>query len=343
MKGSIAYTISLFNHNNPTYENLDIGTAYLNLMPNIMFIVGIFLFIILFLVFIFYFIILIKKINKDPNLNKISFILLYSIISFSILKNFLDGGLLNHETIGIIISLSIILFFYNRKIINISAILLSAIFIYDIFINESSWYLYILSVIGIISLIFLIFIIYKKDVRNMLFPFITFFIICSFNLYQKIETSSYRKLKTEEQTLVIAIFQTKKLNGVFIERELIGDMKILESQNHHYKTINDLLIDLKINDNYRPVAIEWITCNPQGSKLSYTFTFKTTRKPDYLKTSKSIYNLIISPTEENFVYNAKLEIDPCIPRLDNFLIESLKDAGLKNFFIYNIKNIYFNQ
>lgn len=110
-KGIVGIILSKFGF--VDLAKIDAGSAYIGLLPSILFYIGFILLIVVLTQSIWYFVSLYYLKIKDKNIRqKIFFILGYAILSFSIIKTAVDGGILNY---GFYIGVLFIWAFINRE------------------------------------------------------------------------------------------------------------------------------------------------------------------------------------------------------------------------------------
>jgi hypothetical protein len=342
LKSIVAWVLNFFNI---TYlENIDAGGAFLNIIPHIFIIIGLILFLVVLFFFIYYFCHKIKLITE----NQFIYTILYSVLSFSLLKNIIDGGFLNYEAL-VSFSFFILLLFADKKWsqkVTISLVyfylFLNMILNFLGFFSGSKAFFYNIYYIMLYSLLLTIFFyaLGKNKVKRTLILFIileislaTFYFISFFNM------NDYRNIEIlkDDRVLVATYGILERENYDFYTS--INNLYFYEASFSENKKNKDILEELNLLDNFYPVSVYWKTCNPRGLAHHYSFKLLTDQEFEVHNFEKAINFLdfnLIGQRSGMYEYKVELNMGPCLPRPTNVIEEVFKSLGLNKFFIYQL-------
>ncbi|MCX6754389.1 MAG: hypothetical protein NTU81_00985 [Candidatus Nomurabacteria bacterium] len=332
-KAFIGQIFSLFGKNQ--FHTTDAGSAYIGIFPNYLFLFGSLLLIILIIQSIYYFGSSYKKIlDHKNNRQKIFLIIGYSLVSFSLIKTSIDGGLFNPSFI------------------------LGIIFVYLFILREkgklSTNYYYIASLIGIILLFVSLYLdttIYNKLSLG-LASTVSLFLLYTFVLY-----ASESKIRLQFLFSILMLFMLSWWQASPRDRDIHDYSSILIQSgqevyfyNENKKEIELLKVDhtesiaqlskqLNKNITYTPISSPGLNCMKNSKPSNISFTLVT-----YYPISKNILTpsrfLEFKNNESIFVksnwrtdFNAW--INPCTPELLSVVDGELQKKNINTYMIVN--------
>lgn len=348
VKGSMALILSFFQKK--VFESVDTGLAFLGIFPTPIFIFSIICLCITLGGFIYLYTHVLK--HKEETKTYI-YLITYAILSFSILKNTVDGGLFNSETIPSIFFLYIVLIGYTNKLglrlyICVTLCLSFLILCVNIYLYNN----YIIDFVGVLSLYILLTyfsIFYTKNI------YITLYIVVLsiFGIYIGIEKDRllfmYAHTTIPPQSKVY--IQTKKDIdlGLISTKEYLGDMIFYTSTTTATTSIKNIIENTGAPLNFMNVSLGDKTCNILSniSKSYYLFTKKTlTPEQEYLIknyrssfiTVKDLYRIpnLKDSMYPTYIFTATQ--NSCTGRWVEVLQELFNHYGVNEFFIsgYNL-------
>ncbi len=332
LKGSIGLIMQ--NFSNGQFENMDAGLPFLNLIPNILIWLGL----VLIMLSLGSVIIMIKTEKKDRRKwQNILYILAFTILTFSLIKNVPDGGIFSAETLPL---LFIALIFISHKAKESKKRLAGSVF-----------FLYLVTAVCLISFNFfptiIDFIHYLKSgftaawtlgimfylsEKSTLKRIDYLLIILTLLILSKPIIVELRELKDYTQKSakdgIVALYHPPHQN-----LEMIGKI----NQLNFYKidlpiSIKDIANNEKLLDSIYPVAVPWLTCQPNSNLDIYNFTVQAERKNETF-TSKFLIGEI---NQQNDTYSVTIKIKPCLPRHLNIINEYLQTNFKEPIIIYNL-------
>ncbi len=342
LKSIIAWVLNFFNI---TYlENIDSGMAFINIIPNIFILIGSILFLMVLFFSFYYFFHSIQFRSKY----KFIYIILYSILSFSLLKNIIDGGFFNYEAI-ISLAFFILLVFYKKKwakkttifllifylIFNIVLYFLNFFDSFGVFIfNIYNSFVYV-----ILLLIFFYSLQKNKRIKTLILTIILEILLLVFSFQSFINMRGYRNLEiSKEDNALVATYDILD-KDTYDFYNSINDLNFYEIIPQEKTKVQEVLKELKLLDNFYPVSIYWETCNPMGRYNRYSFNLLVEKeiKVHNFDNILNFYNFkLIGMQDGMYKYQVELNMAPCIPRSANVIEETFKSFGLKTFFIYKL-------
>lgn len=251
-------------------------------------------------------------------------VLFYAFIFFILMKNSIDGGLLNYEVVALFL---FFLTYISIKKGNGFYVVIPLIPLF--FIGMFSFYFFrmletYIFICALYSLLFL----KIKWIRIILSGIIVLLIILNAR-----PNISYVELETQESPTYVASFlkndQSKLLYSV-------GNMYLYEEKGN--VKVKDLLKKYEVFDNQRPVSIEWKTCMPNMYDR-YTFMIRSDKAPKNMTVNKNnMYKLSIEPVGKN-IYKTNLNIYGCYAqRFENQVQEGLREVELLPAIVYSVNH-----
>lgn len=267
----------------PYLNKIDAGGAYLGVFPNWIFLIGSALLAILLLQTIFYFITSFKDLMTGKKNRQIIFLIIgYALLSFSLIKTSIDGGVFRPASI--VSTIFLFIFIFRSKLPKyhyyISFTVGFILMLFFSFLNYGIDSIYIQSA-AIIMLYNLILYLSEEKIDSPTVVLFTLFFFMSwyFEAYRDSGVYKYSNFSAPTNSFVYYYNRTDKE---------IEKIPAIPGQ-----TLNDLADSLDKNINYLPFAVPDITC-----------------KNNFLK--KSIYLTIISKTpitKNTFTYTDYLNIE----------------------------------
>ena len=332
-KGVLGQIFSFFGKN--YFQTTDAGSAYVGIFSSWLFGIGALLFVFLMFQAFYYFTILFRKILNNKNKRqKIFLIIGYAVLSFSLIKTTIDGGVLNPSfIIGLIF---IALFIIREKGKSISKYYFYLVFLgiiligISLYLDTTVYYQFSLGISSFSSLLLLYsFILYgtERDIRLQFFiPLIVVFLIAWWGASARDRSFyNYSNIILEKDQ------QVYYYNDDNYKIETLKIDKVL--------SIKELSNQLGKNITYTPIAAPFINCIPHSKNLNLSF---------YLLTPVSITDKIFNMTsylnlkKENSIFNGKnwitkinIYLDPCTPEILSVINGELIKNNIKNYLIIN--------
>lgn len=349
MKGSMGIILSLFG--NGVYRSLDGGTAYLGLFPSILYIAGVAA---LLLAIIGFFFLYLHTCNKFPERSKLLYIFTFSIFSFSIVKNSIDGGLLNGETIPALIGLYLITRQKSKEqsfapflYLCMLAIVLPLLQLAEI---PGISVLTLPRFIAMTSLVVLLsyFNIFTK--RNI---FVSCIILLAslYGIYRGTELNRvilmYADLELKAGTQVFVYTKENILHNTLRKEFAIGELNVYEGVLDTKTTILDLAGLAKTPTNFYPVAVPELTCSLEEQNIPGEFVvhlkkdLSDDQKADILNDTHTFFRVtkIVEQTNTNtsyFSYKIYISRNPCSTRLLELIEQFFIKHGVREMYITHI-------
>jgi hypothetical protein len=331
-KSIIGEFFNLFNKND--FQTTDAGSAYLGFFQSPIFIFGLLVLLTLILEAVYYFISSFRLFLINKNIRqKIFLILGYAIISFSMIKTSIDGGILNPSFILGVIFILVYIFEEKGKLnINYNYYLVagfSALFI-SIYFSLTPYNEIILNISSAISLLLLyIFILYGTQKKVNLLFLVSFFIIFMLGWWQASvrdrDVNDYSNLILQKgQEIYIYNDKSKEVDSLIIDE---------------FKTVSLLSKQLNKNITYMPISIPGISCleKTKHQNIStvlitnipiHSNTFTPSRFIE-IKSQDSIY------VNGNWKTAIKIIINPCTPELLSTIDGYLQNSDINNYLMVN--------
>ena len=330
-KSFFGQIFSLFNKTK--LETMDAGGAFIGLIPSIFLYLGILLFIVSVILTIIHFKnSFLKQIRDKETRQKIFLLSGYIVITFSIIKTSIDGGMFHPN---LIIAIFFIVLFYLREkgkdinkyyyiiIFTTTALILSSLYI-DSFKYGNGLFV---SSFATTSLLYSIFLYgSEKKIRlQFLIPLIILFLISWFSSsIRDREIYNYGKIQTEKGQEIYFYNE---------EEGLIKNYIIEENQEI-------ISISNKLNKNitYQPITIPGTTCMLKSPREKISFELRTEepiknlfKHLDFvsIKNSESSFNGKNWATKIDFYMNS------CTPEPLSVINGELLKNNIKKYFILN--------
>jgi hypothetical protein len=346
LKGGIGYIFQLLGIN--YFENMDAGTVFINTMPKLIFIGEIIL--VSFLIFwaISFFI---KKIQTVNDKIKPLFIIFYAIITFSIIKNIVDGGLFNNETFVSLAFLIGLLFNKKRwvkylKIFVLIAYPLAILVFYLLgFFNVAG------NTTGVLVNNLIIFVVYASFLFTFEYYFtkplnrqgILLLILTSlmvfFVAYNDLTIIGYRLTTiTDNDPAIVGVYRDIT-DPEYTKVSTIGRLKFYQISPGKEINVNEILKKYDLKDNFFPLSFPYRNCFPNGPRNTfiYEITVKKPIDPDQWQNNDVIIKSeLINSVGDNYRYNITMYVSPCLPRVINIIEQVWQSRGFDLFIISNI-------
>ncbi len=334
-KGSMGWVLNLFGAANQ--ENIDAGLAFIGLMPTVLFIIALLLLIGTVVIFLWYYWQNFSGLKK----RQVALTLLYAVISFSLLKNFIDGGLLNRETLPALAALLLIILPWTKR-----SFALIPLGIYGLI---QTW-----AVLGLLPII---------EVRdNVLYALI--FISTITTLWY------WWEQKTNGRLGILLLIMTGLFYFIPIQRmftgynhassslintpSYLGSYDSLPEFNSPVESIGDLHIyaidtdstrmqlyeKYHLLNNFQPITSKNRFCGFPSSLHQYKFDLVTPQPVELRPTHYQFGNITKLESfgkENSSHYHATILMNPCAPRIMNVIEELLNEQVPQPYFIINLK------
>lgn len=331
-KGFIGILLSKLGFSDLT--KVDAGVAYIGLLPNILFNIGSIILIVVLIQAIRYFVSSYKKILINKNIRQKVFLILgYIIISFSIIKTSIDGGLLNY---GFYISTLFIIFFIMREKGRLGInhhyliVLFSIIFlITSIFVNSIDQSLgLLLSELAAITLLYeiILYLTEEKIRLQFLIPVIILFLGSWWQAgIRDLEIYNYG------QNIIVT-------NQAFYVYD--NDKKEVEKKiENNEVSIHKIIEGMGKNESYLPVTAPGITCMEKSPAQTVTMDLLTKESiKNKIVGQKDFINFNNQPSifydkywRTGFVIN----MSPCLPEPLSVVDGMIRASGIDTYIIVN--------
>jgi hypothetical protein len=292
------------------------------------------------------------------------FIILYAVISFSLLKNILDGGILDREAPVALAGLILVLLLWgddNPKSNIKTALMWSAvpIIIYGALV-VILWQSHLISIRYFLTTLYPIATLtavigtltYWQFMQRKTRLGILLTVLAAAFVYIPVAQGVGEYIDSVkpvgEDGALIALYQEPDYgisNPADWEAvETINDLTIYKVSPSNALTTKDLIINNHLLNNLSPITLPWTNCLPANQPLGVKFTLLSTTP---LGEDDTVYQLIrinkIQPLGQIgnlHQYKISAVVNPCAPRPLNLLQELLKKRGLETFFLLNISDKY---
>lgn len=354
MKGVNASLLGLFGKAHQ--ENVDTGLAFIGLLPSPLYLIGAVLFLISTVLFLLKFIELYEAQIKWRNL----FIIIYAIISFSLLKNMLDGGILNRETPVALAALILVLLISTKKIKENWWWSLVPILGYAVLV-------YTLGQVGLIPLEHLYSTIYLTSAFALMIGTMIFWqygsdsrakvgvllialslVVLYRPLYNSVKTYFNSRRIISNEGVLVGLYNPPQKGDhnsqVWKLLENVNDLAIYHVVPKQPTRINEILRENKLVGNLLPISLVGVSCEIGDDPTVINFILTST-KPLPSGDGDYKFGRIIKVDElarQNSLHRYKviIQLPSCAPRPLNIIQEILKQRGLDTFFITNISEKY---
>lgn len=344
LKGIVALTLNSFGQSG-VYENMDAGTAHIGLLPHLYFGISLFLFLLIGLsVFVYFY----RTTNRYQGVKALGYGIAYGLLTFSLLKTVIDGGLFHEKTL-IALGFLLILLYTNRltQVYRRTLYLLGGYCVYFALLwwggFVSTWaellshfYAGILFGLLIICALYLFYV--GRFTRTFVLLFIFFIIAAIPSIKKDTAIAEYRNISLAQGGYV-ALYQTVP---DYIPLTTIGGLHLYQIPANQTKTVGDVLNTNNLLDNLYPISVPWETCFPSGRPIHYTFNIvaHTPMFRDVVNDKNIVVHTFKKISDKPFpTYFIDLELPACYPRQLNVIEELLKSTGADDFIMYNLKII----
>ncbi|MBP9778764.1 MAG: hypothetical protein KBD25_06265 [Rickettsiaceae bacterium] len=361
MKGFNGWLLSLFG--SARQENLDTGYALFNLLPTELYILGGLLVIVVAIMFLLKFV----ELYKQQSGSRVWFVILYSIVTFSLLKNMLDGGILNREAPIAIAGLIALLWFYdypahksNRIARGIFYSFLPLI-LYGVIVVVL-WQAHLIVIDLFVSTLFPI-VVFAALLANLIWWWknglqaqskigaallFSLLVLLYFPVSNSVSTYFNSRRLVSSQGVWVGLYnQPNGLQnnlGEWTTEEKINDLTIYKLQPQLPTRIKDVIRNNNLVGNYSPISVEGYNCMLIQKQQPINFTLRT-MQPLQMDFPEYRFGRLLSATIHNVnngihEYKVVGELNPCAPRKLNILRELLYLQGQEPFLITNIQGNY---
>jgi hypothetical protein len=323
------------------YENVDAGLAFVHLLPVWLFVLGAILFFASGILLILYFYRQVPLVNKKI---AIFWTVLYAIISFSLLKNIIDGGLLNGETLVSLAGLIIIIFPKRRTllwwILPAYLFLTLGLYRFGFFSSSSGLINAVYAILAYAAVITagLYYLTIGRWNRQATLLTILALVFISYHIYKDVSIISYRRAQIGSDGALVGLYQTVS-DSEFHTQASIGSLNIYNFHPKQSISIETVLDRFNLLDNLYPVTIPWQQCIPHGLPSEYNFELLS---PTVLGQISDIPGAVyvsstfIGQRANLYDYQVHMTIDQCWPRQVNVIQEVFRSAGLSEFIVVDI-------
>jgi hypothetical protein len=331
-KGFIGQIFSFLGKTN--LQTMDAGGAYINLIPSPLLLLGSILLITIIIQAVFYFITSFRIFLKDKNARQKIFLSLgYILITFSLIKASIDGGIFN-PSFGISITFVILFVLQTKEKISVKynaiyfvsvVLLLVSLYIDSTTLVSSG--LLISSIATLISLYNLV--LYgseKKIYMKFIIPLIIIFISGWW-------VTSIRDREIYDYSVILL----NKGQQVYIYNKENKNIETLEITKE--QTVAELSKQLNRNITYMPITIPGITCMPKSSNKNFFVTL-TSLNPIFKNTF--IPSSFIGIKNENSVVKGKnwetkllVSVNQCIPEILSVINGELLKNNINTYILVN--------
>ncbi|MEI7765351.1 MAG: hypothetical protein WCI93_02075 [bacterium] len=313
---------------------MDAGGAYLGFFPKYVFLFGSILFIIIVIQAIIYFITSFKLLLADKNKRqKLLLILIYAIISFSLIKTSIDGGFLNYSFLINLIFIGLFVFYLKGKLLKkyyyyfttLGVVLLFVGLYYSHFSTG-----YSLSMAYGATLIFLYLIIFYASECKIKIDFLILLIVLFISGWyvssgRDRDILSYAKIIIpNEQTIVT---YSEKNNEVEINK------------NEHIETIGRLTKEQGKNVTYTPIMLPGITCMGRAPQKEFNLNLISYKKiiQNSFTSSQFIKITNESSAKSGNHWQTRLSVlvNPCVPEELSVLNGELLKNNINTYLLVN--------
>ncbi len=319
-------------------ESVDTGLAYVGLVPWPLLCIGALLFCIAFVGHLYFFT---HQTGKFPRGRaRVVWTIAYGVVSFTILKNCIDGGLFNYETAAALSAFGMMIASGRRGAIRFAlwcivsysfayTVLLLFGVIPDIAAYGNVMYKYA-------ALLGTFWVLWELSLPSMRRVHVFILLLCVLSLYPFLATdralAEYRALAIRPDTGALIASYSEIHDAAFTAIETIGTLHIYTYIPKVPETVGALLRRQGLLDNLHPVAVPWRDCVPSGPSISYRFTllvFRPLQRLQYDVSGVKVSAREMEPAgpKGSTVYSIHAEVAPCMPRHVNVLQESLTSMG----------------
>ncbi len=332
-KGVVGQVFSFFDR--IQLSTIDAGGAYVGLIPNLIFLFGSMLLLLLLVQSIFYFVTNFKIQLADKNKRQRIFLIVgYAIMTFSLIKTSVDGGILNPSfIIGVIFTALFILRERGKSIVNcyylvcLAGILLLFISLY---IDSSFGYGNGLSIACIAALLGLYTVLLygsEEKIRLQFFIPLIILFVAGWWLASARDRDIYDYSK-------IALENGQE---VLVYNQKMREVEILKVQKS--ESVAQLSKQLNKNVTYMPIAVPGVTCMEKSPNHKFSSILVSTQPIDKNSFISSRYVEIKNdnslPKGKNWETMLDIYLNPCLPEPLSVIDGELIKNNIYPYFLVN--------
>ncbi|OGB78479.1 hypothetical protein A2296_05105 [candidate division CPR3 bacterium RIFOXYB2_FULL_35_8] len=348
LKGVTGLVLKFFHVSN--LENYDGGIVFLDFISPIYFYLGFAILLLLLILVLIYFIQEVA-VYKDQN-KKYIYMFAYAIITFSLIKNLIDGGLFNYEAIVSFGFWTLLIFKSNRLSKYFSGILFFSYLLGNIVfyklnlfnsyeVQEQGLFLNIWNTIAYIFLLLILFYDQKYkiiDRRGFLLKILTCLLLF-YPVYLDLSIIAYRlKVIDSNNHAILGVYE-EIFEENYLYLDSAGDLNFYEVSPSAALNVDSIIKKFNLLDNFYPLSFPWQNCLPSGLWDQYSFELIS---KNYVSVNNFHSDMVtfdeIKQIEfgDHNRYFIKMSIKPCYPRSMNVIQESFQAAEVDSFIIKNI-------
>jgi hypothetical protein len=348
LKGCVGLVLKFLGFSG--FENLDAGTAFLDILPT-----PLFLFAIIVIIFLLFWAVYFFTKSYDPeNKFKYFYLFFYAIITFSLIKNIVDGGIFNFEAF-VSLAFFVLLLFGCQKKYRIATIVLLGFYlllnilfyIFGFFDQSSAKQDFLMNLVSTLAyaalLSWLAYVIYRKKINRLavlililtlgllFFPFLRDFSLWRYDYYKI----------TPGNSAILATYN-KIENDNYIPAGQVGALLIYKFTSDNTVLVKDIIEEQEILDNFYPLVFPYVNCLPHGLPDEYHFDLIAFDEIDFSKNKNSNVSLSSSLIKRDlnyYLYNVEMKIKPCLPRHINVIDEVLSEIGAQKVILLNAQRL----
>ena len=322
----------LFYFGKINFQTMDAGGAYIGALSSPVFLLGALLLATLILQTLIYFVTSFKNLLKDKSKRQIVFLIIfYSIVSFSLIKTSIDGGMFNR---GFWVSaLFIILFILqkNKKLFNYHYYIITG---FGVILSAMSFTKYganfeLASTAALVLLYNAILYGSQKKINNIVLISCFLLFLGSWWVYGIKDIISYKYSKT---MLPVG-------SKAYIYNEAVRDVQILEIEKA--QTIEQLTENLNKNIKYLPIMADEVNCQTGKPKISFSVTLisGTPLTKNYFSDSEDIIikNEASLPFYNKWQTRLYVFLNPCLKETLSIINGELIKNNISNYFLLDMK------
>jgi hypothetical protein len=321
-------------------ENVDIGLPFLPLLPKYFFVICL-----LGILFVCIITVLLNPNNmahqaKRPWL----YILCWTLASFSMLKNIVDGGFFNSETLVMFTFWLILLFGKEKKAgthIALCTFISLCMSLFFYWANPQPQHEVLLHALlqttslGLLSLCALhwIYDLQTFRLRVLVLVFTCIALVPSFWRDAAIINYARTTITSED---VVHISSFSNITSA-TKHASIGMLSFYTFNPTTPTRLNNLLQEHRLLANFYPALVEWQHCFPAGRPHLYSFTLSSNQPlPSQWKNGKIVLtSKLVSAFKQKKIYAASVHVPQCYPRPLNIIHQALRQNGQEVFSITN--------
>ncbi len=356
MKGAMALLLTPFVQEQVV--GVDIGNAFTGLYPNYFFVFAI---IILFAAIVSSLGLFWKKVRHTHQNKGVWFAVAYAIFAFSILKNTIDGGLFNIETIPALLSMYLLLSYEKKTkhhfvfgFLTFTAILLIAleiILVYRENVVQTPFSIpHLIGACTLFACLLYIQVENKTKLYNTLFLLV--FISGMYIATERgIDDLQYAETIVNKGSMVM-VYSAFPVDVAGLElRSQILDFRFYRGNIREDIKVRSIIEATRVPANFRSVAISGQTCGLFGEQHGITFDISVGRDEPELVTQNflgkqntyfSIKNIEpYADREENDLskYKVTASLSKCLTRELDVIEKVFKEQGYQTFIVSHIEAI----